>query len=275
MYAKYFILFLMIGTVVSENFEYQFKELSEADLFLKYFTNIFKNTDSAALNKNFERYTKALDANCSVVSFASNKYVDYIDELTNGSSFVKNFAHYGKRDNLGDLLAALDDINDLSGLVSAVEQLLNSLFELLAQIICCVNNALTKCQNQNFAINAGSGAEDFFAQLSGLVKTLLRIVESLLTCLANVLSNNSLLNSFFEPSLNFVSNSLINFAKELDKFDVEFNKDTPPEELKAAFQTIQKFLEFFQKLLRDTSTFMASGTQLIEFSLRISTISIA
>jgi hypothetical protein len=54
MYSTYFILFLMIVTVVTEHFEYQFKELSDADIFLKYFTNIFKNTDSAVLNENFE-----------------------------------------------------------------------------------------------------------------------------------------------------------------------------------------------------------------------------
>jgi hypothetical protein len=149
------------------------------------------------------------------------------------------------------------------------------LFELLAQIICCLNYALTKCNNQNLAINADSGAEDFFVQLPLLVKIVLRILENLLTCLSKVLADNPLLNSLFEPSLNFVSNSLINFAKELDKFDVEFNKDTPPEELNTAFQTVQKFLEFIQKLLRDTSTFMASGTELIELSSRISTISIA
>jgi hypothetical protein len=268
----------MIGTVVTENFKFQFKELGDADIFLKYFTIMFKNADLNSFPiRKIEHNAKTLDQNCEVVLTSDRNHNYDPNRLSNRISLDKNFI-LNKTENardLNDLLADFDGLDGITQIGDALINLLNSLLELVAQIVCCLTKALNSNCGTTVAVNGHDGVDDFFAELAILLKLLLNVVRTLLNCLSNILSENRIFNSLFEPSINFVSNSLKIFLKDLERLDAEINENKLSViKLQDALLNMQEFTEYFPLLMKATSTFMSSGARVIDSSLKISVLSL-
>ncbi len=83
------------------------------------------------------------------------------------------------------------------------------------------------------------------------------------------ISENKIFNSLFEPSINFVSNSLKIFLKDLERLDTEINENKLSViKLQDALLNMQEFTEYFPLLMKATSTFMSSGARVIDSSLK-------